>query len=641
MDEITIEKIKKEEKAISLVALTVTIIVLLILAGVAITLSIGNNGIISRVTLSVEGNKLASYKEKLELYKAEKIMEDKNFSEESLSAGRNVLEYNTKKESGGTILNIIPELDEKYMDKLEIIKGELLLKSTDKQDIQVAKIAGIEFNPYKIENGVLESADTNLELMTSDGTLTIPSNVTVIGSGAFSGLEGLKKVIIPGTVKEIAPEAFSYNNTLEEVIIMNGLEKIGERAFASSPKITNIVLPESINDIGKGAFFGASIEEITVPAKVKKIKNLTFSNNYKLSKVILQEGLEEIEGGSFSNCKILDNINIPSTIKTIGRESFGSGCRNLQNITLNNDLYVYKNGLLMTGDYSEVLDISYKYMENAETFSIPEGVTDFKISLTHFGIKTINIPASLISMSEGILPPTIENVSVTEGNTKFKAVGKQLYNEGTLLLSFTQKEDIKFQDGITKIGANSFIPEKNVKTIVIPESVTSIQSYAFSNIDTLENLKIGKGVSYISSAFIHKNYDVNVEIDSSNEKYQIENNVLYSDKKTILICPLYKINGTFNVIKGVKEIKDLAFYFQDNLTEIKLPNTIETLNDNILLRCSKLEKIEIPSSIKKIGSYCFKECENLNKIIIHKKKGEIPNAPWGAPKGERIIKWDE
>ena len=260
MDEITIEKIKKEEKAISLVALTVTIIVLLILAGVAISLSIGNNGIISRVTLSVEGNKLASYKEKLELYKAEKIMEDKNFSEESLSAGRNALEYNTKKESGGTILNIIPELDEKYMDKLEIIKGELLLKSTDKQDIQVAKIAGIEFNPYKIENGVLESADTNLELMTSDGTLTIPSNVTVIGSGAFSGLEGLKKVIIPGTVKEIAPEAFSYNNTLEEVIIMNGLEKIGERAFASSPKITNIVLPESINDIGKGAFFGASIE---------------------------------------------------------------------------------------------------------------------------------------------------------------------------------------------------------------------------------------------------------------------------------------------------------------------------------------------------------------------------------------------
>ncbi len=39
---------------------------------VAISLSIGNNGIISRGELTAEGNKLASYKEKLEMYKAEK-----------------------------------------------------------------------------------------------------------------------------------------------------------------------------------------------------------------------------------------------------------------------------------------------------------------------------------------------------------------------------------------------------------------------------------------------------------------------------------------------------------------------------------------------------------------------------------------
>ena len=61
----------KGQSGITLVALVVTIVVLLILAGVAISLSIGNNGIISRGELTVEGNKLASYKEKLEMYKAE------------------------------------------------------------------------------------------------------------------------------------------------------------------------------------------------------------------------------------------------------------------------------------------------------------------------------------------------------------------------------------------------------------------------------------------------------------------------------------------------------------------------------------------------------------------------------------------
>ena len=74
----------RNEKAITLVALVVTMIVLLILAGVAISLSMENNGIISRGELTVEGNKLASYKEKLEMYKAEKIMENENFLEETL-----------------------------------------------------------------------------------------------------------------------------------------------------------------------------------------------------------------------------------------------------------------------------------------------------------------------------------------------------------------------------------------------------------------------------------------------------------------------------------------------------------------------------------------------------------------------------
>ena len=70
--------------------------------------------------------------------------------------------------------------------------------------MQAAKIAGVEFNPYDItEDGELQSSNTNLELMSPDGTLTIPSNVSKIGYGAFSNVEGLKTIIIPGTCKII------------------------------------------------------------------------------------------------------------------------------------------------------------------------------------------------------------------------------------------------------------------------------------------------------------------------------------------------------------------------------------------------------------------------------------------------------
>ena len=632
----------KSEKAITLVALVVTIIVLLVLAGVAISLSIGNNGIISRGELSVEGNKLASYKEKLEMYKAEKIMEDKNFVEESLSAGKNTLEYNTKKESGGTILNIIPELNEKYIDKLEIIKGKIFLTSTDKKEVQAAKIAGIEFNPYKIEDGVLESADTNLELMSPDGTLTIPSNVTKIGSGAFSGLDGLKRVIIPGTVKEIASEAFSYNTTLEEVIIMEGVEKIGERAFAASNKIPTIILPESITEIGTEAFRDTNIVEITIPSKVKELKNGTFANCVKLTKVKLKEGLETIGANTFGNCTKLENIVIPNTIVTL-TEGLFAGCIKLTNITINNDLYVYESGILMPKSGESVLYISKAYIESTDTFSIPEGIKNFKISLTELkNIKTINIPKSLETVAGGVFPSSIENVNVAEGNTRFSVENKQLYEGNILVLSFTQTENIKFKEGINRIGVGAFRPEKIAKIIEFPDTVQAIENSAFvMETNTLEKIKIGKNVTAIGSRAFINTHHAKVEIDNENKKFQIENEVLYSDNKTVLVCPLYKISGKFKVIDSVKKIEDYALYEQREMTEIELSNNIEVLKEGFLCRCSKITKIEIPNTIKEINAKCFNECMNLAQVIIHKKKGEIANAPWGISKGERVIKYDE
>ena len=58
---------KKEEKGITLVALVVTIIVLLILAGIAISLTIGNNGLFSRAKNAVDVWNETSKKEENEI----------------------------------------------------------------------------------------------------------------------------------------------------------------------------------------------------------------------------------------------------------------------------------------------------------------------------------------------------------------------------------------------------------------------------------------------------------------------------------------------------------------------------------------------------------------------------------------------
>ena len=72
------KNLKREAKGITLIALAVTIIVLLILAGVAINLTIGNNGIFSRAQDAKQKSEKADWEDKIEMAIAGKMIENQN-----------------------------------------------------------------------------------------------------------------------------------------------------------------------------------------------------------------------------------------------------------------------------------------------------------------------------------------------------------------------------------------------------------------------------------------------------------------------------------------------------------------------------------------------------------------------------------
>ena len=176
------QKKTKENVGITLIALVITIIVLLILAGITISALSGDNGILTNASRAKYATELSQYKEELERYKGEKLLEDTSFEEESLISSENTLDYNTKPEDEtGNIYNVIASLKgSDFAGKLEVIKGELLLNSQNKTEIEVAQSVGIAVNPYEIIEGELISSDGNLLLMDSTGTLRIPETVTSI-----------------------------------------------------------------------------------------------------------------------------------------------------------------------------------------------------------------------------------------------------------------------------------------------------------------------------------------------------------------------------------------------------------------------------------------------------------------------------
>ena len=115
----------------------------------------------------------------------------------------------------------------------------------------------------------------------------------------------------------------------------------------------------------------------------------------------------------------------------------------------------------------------------------------------------------------------------------------------------------------------------------------------------LQKLKIGKNASNISSQFNFKALNVQIELDTENKNYAIVNNVLYNYDKTKLICALYPITENLTIESTVKEISDYAFYGQEEIQGITLPNGIEKIGKEAVIE--ELEKIQVPTdSINKI-----------------------------------------
>ena len=639
----------KQKSGITLIALVVTIVVLLILSGITISMVFGQDGIITSANKAKMMTELSKYKEELEMFKLSKSLENPEFSEESITAGETSLVYNTQEQgSSGSIYDVITSLrDSSFAGKMEIIKGKLLINSQNMTEIRVAQQLGIEVNPYKIENGVLLSSNTNLALMDSSGTLTIPEGIKAIGEGAFANLSGLKTIIIPGTVKEIRKNAFSNNTELEKVILQEGVETIGDSAFRLCTQLKSIELPESLTNIGQGAFRNCrNLQEIEIPSQINVIDGYTFNACSNLTKVKLPENLTAIKTGAFSGCSKLENINISSKVNSIVSGAF-DGCTNLINIEIAEENTSYKydknNGMLITTDGLEIVFISDAVLKNVTTFSIPEGITNFNVNLSSYkNITTIVIPKSLVSRDyANMFPETISNVQVAEGNNNFSVENNCLYNKEKteLIMCYTKEANVKLADTVTKIGNYSFKQAINIENVDFSNLVTTISSQVFTSSNTkLKNINIGASVTKIDSLFKYQNYYGTVTIDEGNQNYSIENNVLYNKDKTELVTVLYKIEGQYIIKNDITKIGDLAFHNQVEMTEVILPGGLKEISSSFN-SCSGLTSIYIPNSVETIDSRAFYNSPNLDKIQIDKEAGSIEGSPWGATKGDRVIEW--
>ena len=633
----------KTEKGITILALVITVIVLLIIAGVTIASLTGDNGILINAQDAKLATELSKYQEELELYKVNKTMEDANFEEETLTAGKTDLNYNTKSEEEGNIKTIITDITDEYFEKLEVIKGKLLINTQDKHEIKVAQKLGIEVNPSDIRDGVLWSSNGNLLLMDENtGSLTIPDSITAIGEGAFSNVEGLKTIIIPPTVKRIEKNAFKSNTTLENVIIQErngeGMEYIGDNAFYGCTNLKSINLPDTITYIGECVFRSdSSLDNVKLPNRIKTIKQRPFQSCSNLKNLELSEDLEELEFESL-DYTALTTLKMPQNLKTIG-----SGALSINTLleidTSKSNYYEYKNGILYTKDLKTlVMGLSNITFANIETTVETISGTAF---LQCSKLSTIQIPKSVKTIGdEAFGNVNLKSITVDSESNYFKTdENNNLYNkEGTILYRLFDTGNVTIKSGVENIVRGALIDNGSIKTMILPDSFIGNTTNSWGTFPTLDYLFLPEKVNAFDKQVYYR--VKSIEVDSDNPYFKSINNEYILNKNGTELYWVKSDLSEINIPDTVEVIKTGSFMYQTGAIEIKLPNSVKKL-EAMIMSSSNISRIEIQSNIEGIDSNAFYNANNLKEVVIHKEAGTIRGAPWGNIYGDRAIIWDE
>lgn len=418
-------------------------------------------------------------------------------------------------------------------------------------------------------------------------SITIPDGVESIGRSAFSATFSATSITIGKGLKVIEPYVFSSCKLLESIVIPSTVEQIEAFAFASSPKLKSIKImnPETI--IGEGIMNTTEWYE-SQPNGIVYLDNIAYG--YKGTApaslaITIKEGTTIIADKAFMEiAKSITSVQLPSTLKIIGKQAF---CRasNLTQLTLPNSV-VYVGGGAFSGTAISSLKVgsSVKYIGSNAFDSCP--------------LTTLSLPKSLSVLDACAFSNCnkLEQISIDLGNKNFKVVDNFVYSvpdNGLIMVipSAVSKEQV-VADGVTSI-ANKVFSYTSVVDVTLPASLHSIGKSTF----------IGCMLNSINVSENSKNFYSN-------------GTMLYNRQKDSLKLCVRNVRGPVVVPDGVRSIGDSAFYYCNNITRVTLPASLNEIGHGAFSSCSKLDSVVLPKSIVKIGDYTFNSCVRMSSIVL-------------------------
>ena len=411
-------------------------------------------------------------------------------------------------------------------------------------------------SPTLVKNIVMEEAGTLSTLISADEKETI-EELTISGpingadiffiremagtdlKGNNAGFEDIDGTIfykpLGGNLKKLdiseAQIVASEDQYYSKQSTQNDI--IGEHMFDMCLNLQYVILPETVTKVDNFAFAASQgLKEIVIPDGVQSIGMLAFTSCYSLENITIGAGVTSIGDVAFDGCRFLKSMTFNSeTVPTIGNAALASVPKtciiyvpnstakaafeadpNFEGYTivalkadpiLVKDIVMEQAGTLSTlitaeeKETIEELTISGP-INGADIFFIREMAgTDLKGNNAGFEdidgtifYKPLGGNLKKLDISEAQIVAS-EDQYYSKQSTQNDIIGEHMFDM-CLNLQY-----VILPETVTKVDNFAFAASQGLKEIVIPDGVQSIGMLAFTSCYSLENITIGAGVTSI------------------------------------------------------------------------------------------------------------------------------------------------
>lgn len=423
--------------------------------------------------------------------------------------------------------------------------------------IQEGKLANLDMEGASIVSGgeAYYVSTTGTKYMTSDNviggnmffdckglfSLSLPASTTTIEGFALQGCKNLKQIVLPRSCTTVENFGIYGCKNLERVVISAATSCVSPINMELCPNLRYIDVEggnKSMISVD-GILFSKDMSVLmkypaahaeasySVPVSVKTISDNAFSSVRLLESVAIPNGVKEIGASAFSDCKGLHSLVIPNSVEAIGSMAF-YGCSNLSSITLSQN--IKKLGSLVFG-----------YDVSLQKVVIPVGVKDI-------------VGSAFAGCS------SLKEISVDTDNALFTSYNGALYTKNMKKVVkcpiALYASSYQIPEGVEEISDNAFDGCKNIESFILPKTVKSIGSSAFSNCN-MSSISLPEDLSYVGS-------------------------MVFSD------C--------------------------EQLESLVIPENVEDIPMMFAAFCDKLSYLYLPANVKKIGLSAFSRCKAMTMV---------------------------